>query len=80
MNKKDWWSDMIQNKQLYTTLQNKANKIHELETWIQECLNNLKKEDKKDMPSFQFHELDAMENAFTMVSEKMKELGLTQED
>jgi hypothetical protein len=32
------------------------------------------------MPTFEAYEVDGMENAFSMVSEKMKELGLTQED
>jgi hypothetical protein len=80
MDKLGWWDDMIENKQLYTVLQNKANNIRELEGWVMECLTHFQEQDKRGMPTFEAYEVDGMENAFSMVSEKMKELGLTQED
>ena len=79
MDKMGWWSDMIENKQLYEELQRKANKINELKEWVMECLTHFQEQDKRGMPTFEAYEVDGMENAFSMVSEKMKELGLSQE-
>ncbi len=80
MDKLGWWTDMIENKTMYEELQNRANRIRELETWLKECVTHFKEQDTSTMPTFEVHEVDGMENAFSMVSEKMKELGLTQED
>ena len=81
MDKLRWWSDMIENKQLYEELQNKANNIKELEGWVIEMRQNLEYHDNGDnnreYSSHDAHLKYGMVRALVMVQEKMKELGLT---